>query len=87
VGLTVVDAVGTEAHVGGSVDSILDRAKVAMLLGTDRAHVLREAILCCRKGGTVSVQGVYVGSLDEAPAAYKTFRDKKDWCIKVVIKN
>jgi threonine dehydrogenase-like Zn-dependent dehydrogenase len=62
-----IDAVGTEAHVGGSIDSIVDRAKVAMFLGTDRAHVLRETIFCCRKGGTVSVPGVYIGVIDKFP--------------------
>ena len=130
-----IDAVGTEAHGRGSVDAVLDRAKSALYLGTDRPHVLREAIMCCRKGGTVSVPGVYVGYLDkipfgaamnkgltittgqthvpryserllkkidvgeidpsfvithrlplsEGPAAYKTFRDKQDGCIKVVL--
>jgi threonine dehydrogenase-like Zn-dependent dehydrogenase len=131
-----IDAVGCEAHVAGSFDSILDTAKTALGVATDRPHVLREAILCCRKGGTVSVPGVYVGFLDnvpfgaamnkgltiktgqththryvkplmekvqkgdvdpsfvithrvpltEAPNMYKTFRDKKDGCIKVVLK-
>lgn len=131
-----IDAVGTEAHAGGSIDALLDRAKVAMFLGTDRAHVLREVVFCCRKGGTISVPGVYIGVIDkfpfgaamnkgltfrmgqthmhrymkplldriqrgeidpsfvithevkiqDAPAYYKKFRDKKDGCIKVVIK-
>ena len=36
-------------------------------LGTDRAHVLREAIVCCRKAGTVSIPGVYVGMGDKIP--------------------
>ena len=130
-----IDAVGTEAHAGGSVDAVLDKAKVAVYLGTDRPHVLREAIMCCRKGGTISIPGVYVGMVDkipfgaamnkgltlkmgqthmhkymrplleriekgdidpsfvithrlkltDAPAAYQTFRDKKDGCIKVVM--
>jgi threonine dehydrogenase-like Zn-dependent dehydrogenase len=62
-----IDAVGTEAHGRGSADAILDRAKSALYLGTDRPHVLREAIMCCRKGGTVSVPGVYVGFLDRVP--------------------
>jgi len=129
-----IDAVGTEADVT-SFDSIVDRAKVASYLGTDRPHVLREAIMCCRKGGTISIPGVYIGVLDkipfgaamnkgltmkmgqtyvqkylepllrkveageidpsfvithkiglqDAPSAYKTFRDKDDGCIKVVI--
>ena len=119
-----------------SVDAVLDKAKTSVGLATDRAHVLREAIMCCRKGGTLSVPGVYVGFLDkipfgalmnkgltvkagqthvqryggpllkrieageidpsfvithrvpleDAPAAYRTFRDKKDGCIKVVLK-
>lgn len=62
-----IDAVGTEAHGTGALDAVLDRAKAAMLLGTDRPHALREAIICCRKGGTVSVPGVYMGLLDKMP--------------------
>ncbi|MDB5904500.1 MAG: fdhA 2 [Betaproteobacteria bacterium] len=131
-----IDAVGGEAHAHGSPDALLDKAKAAMMLATDRPHVLREAIMCCRKGGTISVPGVYVGlldkipfsaamnkgltfkmgqthvqaygtqllemiqggaidpsfvithrlSLEDAPGAYKTFRDKEDGCIKVVLK-
>ena len=130
-----IDAVGCEAHGGGAVDAVVDKAKAALMLTTDRAHVLRQAIMCCRKGGSISVPGAYVGApdkipmgafmnkgltmktgqthmqrylrplldkieagqidpsfiithrikLDEAPEAYKTFRDKKDGCIKVVI--
>jgi len=131
-----IDAVGTEAHARGSVDAMFDKVKVATYIGTDRPHVLREAILCCRKGGTVSIPGVYIGFLDkipfgaamnkgltlkmgqthvpryhqlllgkieageidpsfvvthrlpleEGPEAYRMFRDKKDGCIKVVLK-
>lgn len=131
-----IDAVGCEAHGTGSFDAVVDKVKSAVSLTTDRAHVLREAILCCRKAGTISVPGAYVGTpdnlpigafmnkgltmrsgqthmqkymkpllkkieddeidpsfvithkvpLEEAPAAYKTFRDKKDGCIKVVLK-
>jgi len=131
-----VDAVGTEAHGMGSFDAVLDKAKAALFMGTDRPHVLRQAIYCCRKGGTVSIPGVYLGMLDkvpmgaavnkgltlkmgqthvhrylapllekvengdidpsfiithslpleQAPEAYKTFRDKQDGCIKVVLK-
>ncbi|CAN5895425.1 zinc-dependent alcohol dehydrogenase [soil metagenome] len=130
-----IDAVGAEAHGTGTLDAVLDKAKAALALTTDRAHVLREAIMCCRKGGTVSIPGVYVGfpdkipmgaamnksltlkmgqthvqryhkmllekiqageidpsfvithrlKLEEGPEAYKTFRDKKDNCIKVVL--
>ena len=131
-----IDAVGCEAHSHGSVDAVLDKVKKTIKLGTDRAHVLREAIYNCRKAGTISVPGVYVGMvdkvpmgaamnkgltirmgqthvqkytakllgmiesgqvdpsaiithtrpLDEAPELYKTFRDKKDGCIKVVLR-
>ena len=131
-----IDAVGCEADATASADSVLDKAKAAVMLTTDRAHVLRQAIMSCRPGGTVSVVGVYVGfpdkipfgaamnkglrihmgqchvkryndlllkkieageidpsfiithtpNLDEAPEMYKTFRDKKDGCIKVVLK-
>jgi threonine dehydrogenase-like Zn-dependent dehydrogenase len=131
-----IDSVGCEAHGGGSIDAVLDKAKAAVALTTDRAHVLREAIMCCRKGGTLSVPGVYVGfpdkipfgalmnkgltlkggqthmhrymppllkmiedakidpsfvithrlPLEKGPGAYKTFRDKQDGCIKVVLK-
>jgi threonine dehydrogenase-like Zn-dependent dehydrogenase len=130
-----IDAVGLEAH-GSSIDYYYDRAKTATLLATDRASALRQAIHSCRKGGTVSIPGVYGGfidkvpvgaafakgltlrmgqthvhrylrplmdriergdidpsfvvthrvSLDEAPEMYRTFRDKKDGCIKVVLK-
>ncbi len=62
-----IDAVGCEAHATGSFDAVLDKAKSAVMLGTDRAHALREAILCCRKGGTVSVPGAYVGVPDKIP--------------------
>jgi threonine dehydrogenase-like Zn-dependent dehydrogenase len=130
-----IDAVGMEAH-GTSIDALYDRAKMAMFLATDRIHALRQAIQTCRKGGTVSIPGVYGGwldkvplgaafakgltlkmgqthvhtylsplltrieqgdidpafvithhlRLDEAPHGYEIFRDKKDGCIKVVLK-
>jgi threonine dehydrogenase-like Zn-dependent dehydrogenase len=131
-----IDAVGCEAHVGETIDSVIDKAKTLTMLGTDRPHVVRETIKCCRKAGTISTPGVYVGYVDkiplgafvnkgltwktgqthvhkylpillekiekeeidpsfiithrakltEAPELYKTFRDKKDGCIKVVLK-
>jgi threonine dehydrogenase-like Zn-dependent dehydrogenase len=131
-----IDAVGMEAHATRSLDSVYDRAKQAMMLETDRPHVLREMIYVCRPAGTLSVPGVYGGVLDkipfgafmnkaltirtgqthvqryhhkllakieageidpsfvitherpleEAPRWYKTFRDKEDGCIKVVLK-
>lgn len=130
-----MDAVGMESH-GVTLDAKIDRAKQAMMLGTDRPHVLRQAIHSCRKGGTVSVPGVYAGFLDkipfgmavakgltiktgqthvqrylqpllnqildgnidptfvithrlnleDAPTGYKTFLEKKEGCIKVVLK-
>ena len=131
-----IDAVGTEPHTSASFDSMLDRAKVASFLGTDRPHVLRQAIHNTRNFGIVSIIGVYGGFVDKIPMGsainrgltfkmaqtpvqhylpklmgriekgdidpsfvithtagladgpdlYKTFRDKKDGCIKVVLK-
>jgi threonine dehydrogenase-like Zn-dependent dehydrogenase len=131
-----IDAVGTEPETTASIGSVIDRIKVATFMGTDRPHVLRQAIECCRNFGTVSIVGVYGGYLDkipmgsainrgltfrmaqtpvqhympklmeriqkgeidpsfvithratleEGPKLYKTFRDKKDGCIKVVMK-
>jgi threonine dehydrogenase-like Zn-dependent dehydrogenase len=131
-----IDAVGTEADAGSGLDALIDRMKVATFMGTDRPHVLRQAIHCCRNFGTVSIVGVYGGFLDkipmgsainrgltfkmaktpvqaylpkllerieegqidpsfvithraslaEGPELYKTLRDKKDGCIKVVMK-
>jgi threonine dehydrogenase-like Zn-dependent dehydrogenase len=62
-----IDAVGMEAHTTGSIDAMYDAAKAAMFLGTDRPHALRQAIFACRKGGTVSIPGVYGGLLDKIP--------------------
>jgi threonine dehydrogenase-like Zn-dependent dehydrogenase len=131
-----IDAVGAESHGGGLLPALVDKAKATVGTAADRPHVLREVIMCCRKGGTVSIPGVYIGfpshipfgaamnkgltfkmgqthvqryaqpllqriqageidpsfvvthrlPLEEAPGAYKTFRDKKDGCIKVVLK-
>jgi threonine dehydrogenase-like Zn-dependent dehydrogenase len=61
-----IDAVGMEGH-GHTVDAVLDRVKQAMKLTFDRAHSLRQAIHCCRKGGTVSIPGVYAGFIDKVP--------------------
>jgi threonine dehydrogenase-like Zn-dependent dehydrogenase len=130
-----IDAVGMEAH-GHAAMYAYDRAKQALMLETDRPIALREAIMACRNGGTVSVIGVYGGfidkfpmgavmnrsltirtgqchvqrymrplleriqkgdidptfiithrlSLDDAPQAYRTFRDKQDECVKVVMR-
>ena len=130
-----IDAVGMEAH-GAHIDYWYDKAKTAAMMATDRASSLRQAIHCCRKGGVLSIPGVYGGfvdkvpmgaafnkgltlkmgqthvhkylpkllahiekgdidpsfvithevPLDDAPEMYHTFRDKKDGCIKVVLK-
>ena len=62
-----IDAVGTEPDTTASFDSVIDRVKVATFMGTDRPHVLRQAIHCCRNFGTVSIVGVYGGFLDKIP--------------------
>lgn len=62
-----IDAVGGEAHAGGTLDGTVDAIKTATYLATDRPHVLRQAIWSCRKGGTVSIPGVYVGFGDKIP--------------------
>ena len=132
---SVIDAVGMEAH-GMGVVGAYDRVKQAMMLETDRTVALRQAIMACRNGGTVSVPGVYSGlidkfpmgsvmnrsltiktgqthvqrymrplleriekgeidptviithrlPLDEAPQAYAIFNEKRDDCMKVVLK-
>ena len=61
-----IDAVGMEAHGAGVLD-MFDKAKQAVMLETGRPIVLREAIQICRKGGTVSLGGVYGGILDKIP--------------------
>jgi threonine dehydrogenase-like Zn-dependent dehydrogenase len=130
-----IDAVGMEAHATASLDAIYDRIKQAVMLESDRPHVLREMMYVCRPAGTLSVPGVYGGLIDkipfgavmnkgltlrtgqthvnrwtddllhrieegeidpsfvithqckleDGPAMYKTFRDKQDGCIKVVL--
>jgi threonine dehydrogenase-like Zn-dependent dehydrogenase len=62
-----IDAVGMEAHTTHSIDSVFDRAKQAVMLETDRPHVLREMIYVCRPAGTLSVPGVYGGLVDKLP--------------------
>lgn len=61
-----IDAVGMEAHAPGLFGAY-DRAKQAVKLETDRPVALREAIMACRNGGTVSVIGVYGGFIDKFP--------------------
>jgi threonine dehydrogenase-like Zn-dependent dehydrogenase len=130
-----IDAVGMEAH-GIGLEGWYDRVKQNMMLETERPTALRQAIMACRKGGTVSVPGVYGGmadkipvgalmnkaltlktgqthvhkylrpllqrieegdidpsfvithrmSLEQAPQAYEMFRDKRDRCIKVMLR-
>ena len=131
-----IDAVGMEAHATSTLDAMYDRAKQAVMLESDRAHVLREMIYVCRPAGTISVPGVYGGlidkvpfgasmnkgltwrmgqthvnrwtddllkriqegqidpsfvithtvGLDKGPEMYSTFREKRDGCVKVVLK-
>jgi threonine dehydrogenase-like Zn-dependent dehydrogenase len=61
-----IDAVGLEAH-GYGIEGFYDKAKQAVRLETDRPYVLRETIQACRKGGTVSLAGVYGGFIDKIP--------------------
>jgi len=131
-----IDAVGMESHATRSFDSIYDRVKQAVMLESDRPHVLREMMYVCRPAGTLSIPGVYGGLIDkipfgaamnkgltfkmgqthvnrwtddllkriqegqidpsfvithtvsfeDGPDMYNTFRDKKDGCVKVVLK-
>jgi len=62
-----IDAVGMEAHASSHIDGMIDRAKQAMLMVSDRAHVLREMIYVCRGGGVLSIPGVYSGLMDKIP--------------------
>jgi threonine dehydrogenase-like Zn-dependent dehydrogenase len=62
-----IDAVGMEAHAPGLAGAY-DRTKQALMLETERPYVLRQAIMACRNGGTVSVPGVYAGFSDKFPA-------------------
>jgi threonine dehydrogenase-like Zn-dependent dehydrogenase len=61
-----IDAVGMEAH-GTGPEGLYDKAKQAVRLETDRPHVLRQMMLACRKGGTLSIMGVYAGLVDKLP--------------------
>ena len=61
-----IDAVGLEAH-GATLDAYIDKVKAAAFLATDRPNALRQAIHACRKGGIVSIPGVYGGFLDKVP--------------------
>jgi threonine dehydrogenase-like Zn-dependent dehydrogenase len=62
-----IDAVGLEAHATRSLDSIYDRVKQAVMLESDRPHVLREMMYVCRPAGILSIPGVYGGLVDKIP--------------------
>ena len=63
----VIDAVGLEAHGTNVLEKAYDVVKTATFQETDRTGALRQAIMCCRKGGTVSIPGVYAGMVDKFP--------------------
>lgn len=62
----VIDCVGMESH-GMTLDNAIDTVKAHLFLGTERPHALRQAILACRKGGRLSIPGVYGGFADKFP--------------------
>jgi threonine dehydrogenase-like Zn-dependent dehydrogenase len=61
-----LDAVGLEAH-GMGLEGFFDEAKQSVRLETDRPSVLRQMMVACRKGGTLSIMGVYSGFVDKMP--------------------
>jgi threonine dehydrogenase-like Zn-dependent dehydrogenase len=61
-----IDCVGLEAY-GRSSDALYDRARTTLMLATDRPTALRQAVKACRKGGVVSIAGVYGGFVDKLP--------------------
>jgi threonine dehydrogenase-like Zn-dependent dehydrogenase len=62
-----IDAAGMEARSGSAVVDAYDRVKQAARLETERPHALREAVMSCRNGGTISIVGVYGGLMDKFP--------------------
>jgi threonine dehydrogenase-like Zn-dependent dehydrogenase len=62
-----IDAVGMEAHGYYAIESLYDRVKTSLFMESERPHALRQAIECCRKGGTLSIPGVYGGLADKIP--------------------
>jgi threonine dehydrogenase-like Zn-dependent dehydrogenase len=62
-----IDAVGMEAHSPHAIEHLYDRAKQAVMLESDRPHVLREMMYVCRPAGILSVAGVYGGLIDKIP--------------------
>lgn len=65
-----IDAVGLEAHGASTLDAIYDKVKTMAMMTTDRIHVLREAARACRKGGVLSIPGVYAGLADKFPIGF-----------------
>ncbi len=61
-----IDAVGMEAHAANAWH-VYDKAKTAMMMETERGAALRQAIMCVRNGGHVSIAGVYGGFMDKFP--------------------
>jgi threonine dehydrogenase-like Zn-dependent dehydrogenase len=61
-----IDAVGLESH-SADMQHVYDKIKTALMMETDRPSVLRQAIMAVRKGGTLSIPGVYGGLLDKVP--------------------
>ena len=59
-----IDAVGAEAHSASGVKQVFNALKEAAHLEANRPYALQEAIKCCRKGGTVSIPGVYIDSME-----------------------
>lgn len=62
-----IDAVDCRGSCTGSLDAVMDKVKFRVMLGTERAHAVRQAILCCRTAETISVLGAYVGFPDKLP--------------------
>jgi threonine dehydrogenase-like Zn-dependent dehydrogenase len=68
-----IDAVRMESHATRSVDAVCDRMKQAVMLETDRPHVLREMLYVCRPAGTLSVPGVYGGLIDKIQREVRSY--------------
>jgi threonine dehydrogenase-like Zn-dependent dehydrogenase len=64
---TCIDAVGMEAHGYTTIEHVYDKVKTNLFMETERPAAVRQAIMCCRKGGTVSIPGVYGGFADKIP--------------------
>jgi threonine dehydrogenase-like Zn-dependent dehydrogenase len=62
-----IDAVGCEAHGAGTFERVIDGAAEKVGLTPNRMYALTQAIMCCRKGGTVSIPGVYTGAATAIP--------------------